>query len=265
MKDSNKVCDILTSKEGFYVIRIYLDHGRNDEPIYLLLDTGTSTSLMSLDKIRRESNLISFRFYHEGKKYIHYFKDVKEDRIQMIKDFHIQGIIGVDFLLKNQLKVDFGRSKISSGFSNRTIQKYDFVYPLRIKNKALRVPIVGIKTETETFAFLIDSGSNYNIISSDLVNINKSSSYNNTEPVVIENMDNSINGYTGNVVIKVASLNKSNIRYIPYSVSAAITDTSNFAHDLFKGNLLKGVLGSRFLSENRWIMDFKNMVVYSLA
>ena len=265
MKDNNKVCDILTSNEGFYIIRIYLDNGKNNAPVYLLLDTGTSTSLLSLNLIRRESNLISFRLSHEGKEYSHNFKDVKEDRIQMVKDYHIQGIIGVDFLLKNQLIVDFWKYEISHGLSKKTFPKYDFFYPLKSMNNLFKVPIVGIKTETDTFAFLIDSGSNSNVISSDLVNINKHASYKGADPIVLENMDSSINGYSSNVVIKVASIDKGNLKYIPYSISAAITDTGNFSHDLFKSFYLKGVLGSRFLHENHWIIDFKNLIVYSPA
>lgn len=263
MKENNFLGVILDTVEGFCIVKIVYSQNETEKTTNLLIDTGSSSSLISDRIIRRKSQLISFRFCCNESTFIHEFTYIDSNKIPDLKDYPISGILGTDFFLRHKLVLDFGINKIFYNNEKHLAKKRSFFYPLRLNKTFINVPIIGIKMESDTYACLVDSGSNHNVISSEIIVKPHIQDTSDDANIYIESLDENILGKSSKAKLYVATLMDGKISYIPFYIDITITNTSNFSHNLFKSRILKGVLGYAFLHEYQWVIDFSRGMLYS--
>lgn len=121
------------------------------------------------------------------------------------------------------------------------------------------LPVVTFYQGTEKFNFLLDTGSNHSHISADAA-----------QRIVGTPMTGSenINGVCGAITVDKAI--KANLEYkaTTYEVILLIGEHLNETFSTIKestGVQIHGIIGSNFLNDNRYVLDFDELVAYSKA
>lgn len=121
------------------------------------------------------------------------------------------------------------------------------------------LPVVTFYQGKEKFNFLLDTGSMHSHISKEVAERIKG------EPIEV---DANISGVGGSIVIDKA-LNTS-LEYKSNSYKATLL-VGGHLDDTFKiikentGVTIHGVIGSTFLNENKYVLDFEGLIAYSKA
>lgn len=118
------------------------------------------------------------------------------------------------------------------------------------------LPVVTFYQDKEKFNFLLDTGSTHSHISSEVVNRLKGTPTEN-----LENIQGVGGEVTSNTAIKATLEYKSKT----YEVLLVVGEHLNAVFKSIKGSTgvqLHGIIGSNFLSDNRYILDFDEFIAY---
>lgn len=130
--------------------------------------------------------------------------------------------------------------------------------------KSPQVPIATFRQGNKNFRFLLDTGSEHNVINKDALQF--------LEHEMIDEGDlkRTLSGVGGteevqNCYIKFSCTNEENGESETYCTNFLVTDLSAPFDDIMEqhGIQLHGIIGSMFLKEHNVIMDFKNLAAYS--
>lgn len=148
---------------------------------------------------------------------------------------------------------------------NKAIKKYEnLIFNtkgefINIKSsvETIKLPILTSEIEGKTYNFLVDSGANVNIISKEAIDMIQ-------DKIILEKTEKII-------TIEAKSKEDRNVCSISFSVKGNIFSDKFIISDRFVsldsiernyGIKIDGILGSNFLYENKWIIDYNNLVVW---
>lgn len=188
----------------------------------------------------------------------------------VFSDHVILGILGVEFLAKYGLVLDFRNASLYSSYARQNdiaFKESLYIFPLEYGFSKYGMPIVGLLKDKKEYLFLIDSGSNLNTTtlhvlqdaSLDWKYTGKKSSITSvagTHVTSAANVKFNLMGIgTDNIKMKLLSCNE----------EFHVIDNCRFILD---GNdhipPISGILGTEFLKNQKWVIDFDAGMAFSL-
>ena len=130
-------------------------------------------------------------------------------------------------------------------------------YPLSYGLNKAKLPIIMVKVEDKYLCFILDTGSTCCLIDSNVVQYFK----NIVEPIG-DYCISGIDGTKHKVDVVILPFNFEGYTYKPKFCVQQLSDAfKEIAED--SGIQVHGLLGTDFLIENKWIIDFKELNIHS--
>ena len=184
------------------------------------------------------------------------------------------GIIGIQFLIKHNLVLDYREESLhtSDGKLEQAPKDYNFFFPMSFGMQQYNLPVVGLVNGDKEFVMVADSGANATLITEYVL---KESGY-EYEDI---NEKGSFTCYaheTMNTTIKNVTLNllsiggtEDNPKLCSAKEECQITDAFCFIMNEQKDEEgqyrqpISGLLSSPFMHRHKWVLDFSLGVIYA--
>ena len=182
----------------------------------------------------------------------------------------IFGILGVSFLLKHQLTLDFEEKCLKpSTIGPICMEDKPFFFPMNFGINNYGIPIVGLYKNDLVYVFIADTGSDLNIVAQDALE-------KGTHHFLKTQGKRTINGLFGEMEadlaeaeISIISSNKGEgTKEIPTIKDSTLFQVLRGKKYIAKADgdgvpTIDGVLGNEYMLQKQWILDFGNHVIYS--
>ena len=213
---------------------------------------------------------VHLNFCVEGKQFDERFYAAEGLSFDSVFGKHVVlGILGVEFLVKYGLALDYkGRTLHSSSIINKKIDlpAFNFLFPQEYGFTKYGFPVVGMVNNDKEYVCLVDSGSNLNTITNFVLNDGKIISKHT-------GIKSSLTSVAGTIITDLMTVsfdllsigNKiGEIQIKNYSAEFQVIENSKYilegANDIPP---VSAIIGSGFLLEHKWIIDFASGIVYS--
>ena len=267
---------LIETEEGFYVIEGAVCSFTGLRHAYFLVDTGASNSIFAADvadcikddslieelgdTIPTKTGMASLIIQNVRLSMRGHF--VERETLPSIKGYDIRGILGSDFFLANNMVLDFSKNELyQHQFRNNEMKRMDY-YSMKLGLDSYRVPVIVLESNGICFFFILDSGSNYNVISSCSMECTQGSSEVNTGTFCIQGLRTHSWGTEYIVPFKIKSFAGERTvteRFVcPYNRLSIV----KCRHTLFDIN---GVIGTTFLRKHKVVLDYHQKIFYSMA
>ena len=181
----------------------------------------------------------------------------------------VLGILGVEFLVKHGLALDFeNRTLHSSSIINKNIElpDYTFFFPQEYGFSKYGLPVVGMVKNDKEYVCLVDSGSNLNTTTNYVLNDGGITSKHT-------GMRNSLTSVAGTKITDLMTVNFDllsigdkigEVKTNNYSTEFQVINNSKYIIEGTKDiPPVSAIIGAEFLLENKWVIDFSSGAVYS--
>ena len=181
----------------------------------------------------------------------------------------VLGILGVEFLVKHGLALDFeNRTLHSSSMINKRIKlpDYTFFFPQEYGFSKYGLPVVGMVKNDKEYVCLVDSGSNLNTTTNYVLNDGGITSKHT-------GMRSSLTSVAGTKITDLMTVNFDllsigdkigEVKTNNYSTEFQVINNSKYIIDGSKDiPPVSAIIGAEFLLENKWVIDFSSGAVYS--
>ena len=267
---------LIETEEGFYVIEGAVCSYTGLCHVYFLVDTGASNSIFAAnvadyikddsqieefgDTISTKRGMVSFMIQNVKISMRAHF--VERETLPSIKGYDIHGILGSDFFLANNIVLDFSTNELyQQQFRDNETKRMEY-YSMKLGLDCYRVPVIVLESNGICSFFILDSGSNYNVISSCSLKCIQGSSKVNTGIFCIKGLGTRSWGSEYSVPLKIHSFTgeKSVVeRFVcPYNRLSIVKSQ----HTLFDIN---GIIGTAFLRKHKVVLDYHQKIFYSMA
>ena len=181
----------------------------------------------------------------------------------------VLGILGVEFLVKHGLALDFeNRTLHSSSMINKRIElpDYTFFFPQEYGFSKYGLPVVGMVKNDKEYVCLVDSGSNLNTTTNYVLNDGGITSKHT-------GMKSSLTSVAGTKITDLMTVNFDllsigdkigEVKTNNYSTEFQVINNSKYIIDGSKDiPPVSAIIGAEFLLENKWVIDFSSGAVFS--
>ena len=181
----------------------------------------------------------------------------------------VLGILGVEFLVKHGLALDFeNRTLHSSSIINKNIElpDYTFFFPQEYGFSKYGLPVVGMVKNDKEYVCLVDSGSNLNTTTNYVLNDGGITSKHTA-------MKSSLTSVAGTKITDLMTVNFDllsigdkigEVKTNNYSTEFQVINNSKYIIEGTKDiPPVSAIIGAEFLLENKWVIDFSSGAVYS--
>ena len=181
----------------------------------------------------------------------------------------VLGILGVEFLVKHGLALDFeNRTLHSSSMINKRIElpDYTFFFPQEYGFSKYGLPVVGMVKNDKEYVCLVDSGSNLNTTTNYVLNDGGITSKHT-------GMRSSLTSVAGTKITDLMTVNFDllsigdkigELKTNNYSTEFQVINNSKYIIEGTKDiPPVSAIIGAEFLLENKWVIDFSSGAVYS--
>jgi hypothetical protein len=181
----------------------------------------------------------------------------------------VLGILGVEFLVKHGLALDFeNRTLHSSSMINKRIElpDYTFFFPQEYGFSKYGLPVVGMVKNDKEYVCLVDSGSNLNTTTNYVLNDGGITSKHT-------GMRSSLTSVAGTKITDLMTVNFDllsigdkigEVKTNNYSTEFQVINNSKYIIEGTKDiPPVSAIIGAEFLLENKWVIDFSSGAVYS--
>ncbi|MCQ2238503.1 MAG: hypothetical protein MJZ73_04655 [Bacteroidaceae bacterium] len=181
------------------------------------------------------------------------------------------GILGLKFLLRNGLAIDFERMTLHTSTvkeDNVNTETCRYLFPLDYGFQMFQTPMVGVlgKDEQE-FVFLADTGANMNTITRRALEVGGFEHAGDGEKGHVVAFTGTFDVQFEDVKFKLASIGKSEeeINFQEHEKQFQVFDGQDYLlpSDDEEKPLVGGILGSGFMFQEGWILDFSSNVIYA--
>ena len=181
----------------------------------------------------------------------------------------VLGILGVEFLVKHGLALDFeNRTLHSSSMINKRIElpDYTFFFPQEYGFSKYGLPVVGMVKNDKEYVCLVDSGSNLNTTTNYVLNDGGITSKHT-------GMRSSLTSVAGTKITDLMTVNFDllsigdkigEVKTNNYSTEFQVINNSKYIIEGTKDiPPVSAIIGAEFLLENKWVIDFSSGAVFS--
>ena len=151
---------------------------------------------------------------------------------------------------------------VAFDFSNKLKNQYKYSISFKKHFLKTKIPIINIKIENKYYPFILDSGSQMNILDFSFVESLPTELTDTISSSVtnIVGVSNSSQNTTGILRLNL-SLKRLKFSNVDFSICDLRKPFSSIEKGL-NGQKIAGILGSPFFEENRWSIDFDKYVVW---
>lgn len=274
-----KDIEIIISQDGYSLVKAGLLLNEKWHDGYFIIDTGSSRNIVaraSSSRIAKTEEINGFmgKVSH-GKEVFAYaeingkvfpFSGLSIDRKHLPElEYKILGLIGVEFLLKNNCIIDYRKNILFQGKENlflHTDTDRPFVR-MGMGLKAYGVPVLVSVSDGHCLFFIADTGSITNIICK-----NESiETYNHARLTgsksIIEGLGGSGTVASSNIEIQLLFQHRGKVITQTFNDDFGIKQSPGSILWLDSANFeIDGITGNRFLIKGKWILDFCNKILY---
>lgn len=237
-----------------------------------ICDDDRKMRINSLGNQNADYSHIDLSFVIGKQMFIHEFWVNNEVNIQYLPEVNIIGIIGVDFLVKHSLVVDFDSMLVHTVCNNISLKASSckFLFPMKGGINMFGIPVVCMaKDEENDFALGVDTGANNTIVTRHLIDEGHFKVDSSDKIFCVNTLYNVTKLSHATITMDLKSLdgNTDKPKICSYTDDILITDEYDYIapapEDKDNAFPLSGLLSSEFMSKHKWILDFSNFVIYS--
>ena len=272
----------------------YMDKNAEEHSGLMMLDSGSEKNYLTDEVARHFSNrkrrtnpktrtmdctgevlpvdLAHFSFILGGIQFCDDFGVNRDINFGCVGDIPIIGLLGVKFMQKHGLVIDYSNFTVHSSdlFITDLIQsECDFIFPMGIGLDYYGVPVLAIhKNGTNTDAVAVaDTGSMANLISTQCISLcNIKCAYKDGEDSMSGLKGNSEKCKCADMQFDLLTLQKDGCYgSVSFQDSFMVIDHSIAEAHLFSEQLeqnIEGFIGSPFMAKQGWTLDFAEKVIY---
>lgn len=266
--------NFIESKEGLTMIRAQSLTSNGWLNTYYLIDTGATLSLFSPEVCRIKegfdniTDLKGITLISQKCTAVVLLSDktmkidgnvIDYDILPSVDGKRLSGILGVEFLEKNRLILDFfnGGVYLKEHVASVT-NEYSFI-SMNLGLNGCYIPTILLNYNNHQLPFIIDTGATNNMvvpaISYNSVGIKDSESY------LIKGLVSSSSAKECELNFYIQMYKKGKIRRYDFSdVFTLIEQDSIVGHSVFNTNY--GIIGNVFIQRQKWIIDFSARKIY---
>lgn len=278
-----KAVKIIVSKEGYSLIKasILLNDEWHDG--YFIIDTGSSRSLVSVDagSITNEKEKIrgidGKRAYGERSftklmiamtQFSFPCLRIKRQQIPKV-EYPAIGIIGTDFLLKNNLVIDYLKKSLYKGSKSVSISQLRDRHALCKMELGLKdygIPVIASIIDGQCYFLIADTGSVVNVISKDIEHSLKLSDSIPCALSIVEGIGGTMTIAETKTALQIILLH--NGKAIYHVIEGIYGIKQNAGKIIRREDAtyeIDGIIGNKLLLQGKWILDFCSKIMYPLA
>lgn len=238
-----------------------------------IINKGKSKRIYSIDSVGSVCQEVEFEF-KMGKEIFFDKFYVNDSKVFDDMGDGFIGIIGNRFLIKNDLTLDYSTETLRSSneFSGNPLD-YEFFFPMEFGFKQCDAPVVGLICKDCDLVMLVDSGANNTIITEHAlkeagISVETTNQKGNITGINYKETETKI----GRVNLSFLSVGgtEEDPKICNYSDKIQVLQKTKYIMDNLKTPEgeeqmpVSGLLSSSFMHEHKWILDFKNEIIYSL-
>lgn len=263
-----KIAPIIDTQDGLSMIEACVTTRGKRFKGYFYIDTGASISIIDINLALCSGEMTAFSalganennsyrtivdFKIGEKSYKMYFHAVEKELLPKEKGKIVIGILGMDFLKKNLCIIDFKQNVLY-----KCTYKVDSKESMRIYYDESGIPTIMINGGNGPLPCLIDTGSDPNIMSqAALANGNFTFSLTNKIDTLY-GLGYKIKTITAGVCFFLEEIGDTHFEQefqIPM-------EEANAMLNIGKNKNVEIILGSSFMKQKKWILDFMNNIIY---
>ena len=284
IKHKKKSTFLIETTDGYALIESKLETTRGFVNGHFYIDTGSSACLISdlwispkgrismnvigLDNSVTRAGVASACIHISSKHYYEQFLVVNHNCFPCTKR-NIIGVLGVDFLTKHKLIVDFKHNQLyveNEKILKRSDHKNRIVLNTLRLSDGVKIPFAKIVGRNSSFTCLLDTGSNSNIITNDAITKGdfSFSVINPTHFTLISGINKDAMSLSTNVSFKIQDAKDTNDspQLAMYSESFDVLLTNKSILTSEDGGVdIQALLGCPFLIKHECIMNFDKGIV----
>ena len=297
-KEKNDIRVEMYRAEDYYYPFVqvdYMDQDAQEHTGLMILDSGSSVSLLSnemasylgtLNKVKDETmtiiafsqhtintDVVRFSFAFGGRQFHESFALSTKALPVQVEGMKVLGLLGVCFLKQHNLAIDYSdytlhTSDVNPG--NLKITDCAFFFPMEIGLKHYEIPVLAVKQNGKEIVTLLDTGASSNMIAEHTLMENGFKCLRTGEKECIYDITGAVEVKKATVRFKMLSLGGNTVfeqvRYDRFDVLPWNIYTPENEDDSDKDQVppIEVLIGSPFMAEEGWILDFGAKIVYKL-
>ena len=261
---------------GAFIIDTASQHNVLNESILAILDDASlifsdQKTLTSFEGKGVPANEVHLDFKIEDAEFDERFYAAQGLSFDSVFGKHVVlGILGVEFLAKYDLALDFEQKSIHTSSlieSEIDLNEYDFLFPQEFGFKNYGLPVVGIVKGDNEYVCLVDSGSNLNtttyfVLKDGPMDYKTTGKRSSLTSVAGTNLTNIVQMQFD--LLSIAD-KAGEIKKCPFLSEFQVIDNSKFLVDgADEIPPISAIIGSGFLLEHKWVIDFAAGLVVSV-
>jgi len=296
-KEKNIRVRMVSWRGGYtpYVLVDYMDKNANEHIGLMLMDSGCMGNVLSSDmadcigelcKLEDDIELytldgrvlnakrVRFSFVLGGIQFHETFSFPEKTTPYCIGGVPVVGILGVEFMQKYRLSIDYSDFSLHSSDvnpDNLSISDCDFFFPMEPGLIHYRVPVISFHQGGKEIVVLADSGADHNIITKKTVIANNF--YMSRMPLkdCIEGLGGSVDAEETIMKFNMLSLTDDDVRKItrhgsffllPHYVLTPCDDLCEKKDGQFPPPI-EALVGAPFMAKQGWVLDFGAKIIFS--
>lgn len=230
--------------------------------------------ISSIAHISMDFNNVRFSFALGGKLFHETFCVSQQPLPIQIKGMNVIGILGVQFLEQYRLVIDYDDYSIHTSEvspNSLAISDCDFFFPMEIGLNTYGLPVLSVKQNGKDLVTLVDTGATCNMIAEQTLVDNEFKCLRLNEKDVMMGLTGEVDVEEALVSFNMVSLTDDDVceitrKYLfmvlPYYICTMNeSDSENSEENLPPIEVL---LGSPFMANEGWILDFGAKIIYKL-
>lgn len=274
---------IIVSKDGYSLIKTSVLLNDQWHEGYFIIDTGSSRSMVSvgassISNGKEEIQGIDGKGSHGERSFTKLmicetcfpFPCLRIKRQQIPKvEYSAIGIIGTDFLLRNNLIIDYSKKSLYKGRKSFSISRQMDRYALckmELGLKGYGIPVMASIIEGQCFFLIADTGSVVNVISKDIERSLKLSDSIPCALSIVEGIGGTMTIAETKTALQIILLH--NGKAINYAMKGIYGIKQNAGKIIRKETAnyeIDGIIGNKILIQGKWILDYCNRIMYSTS
>ena len=179
----------------------------------------------------------------------------------------IIGVLGVNFLMKYGLVLDFEQKCLrTSDMQPVCLEDKSFIFGMNYGLNSYGIPIVGLINKDKVYLCIVDSGSNMNVLTQLALE-------NATQNIQSTDEEGSLGGLFGEIDSSISQAEFCLVSSVSSKEMNILKDKSFFqvlagrqyiaSMEDNKTQVIDGLLGTEYLLQRKWVLDFGLHIMYS--
>lgn len=232
---------------------------------------GRKMQIHTMDNGRTEFSCVNLSFMIDDQSFEEEFWSNEDVKIQLVPNIHVIGIVGVRFLVKHSLVVDFEAKSVHAAVEkfSEDINSFDFFFPMDGGINVFGIPVVCMTADGKNdYALAVDTGANQTIITKHAIDEGKFTIRYLKENSSVHSLNSVLQMDCGVITMKLVCIDGEleNPKTCDFEEDVLVADSNDLMVDPSENNglafPLSGLLAASFMLKHKWILDFSRKIIY---